>query len=82
MQETFDIRWNADRRAIKRWQAANPGNDLTWPDHVDLVLWLMGQIDLIERQQRVDSALAKQLSESMARNAALTAELAALKRAP
>ena len=45
MQRTFDIRWNADMRAIKRWQAAHPGNDLTWPDHADLVVWLMEQLD-------------------------------------
>jgi hypothetical protein len=38
---TFDLRWKADIRAIKRWQAAHPGNELTWPDHADLVVWLM-----------------------------------------
>ena len=31
-------------RAIKRWQAAHPGNDLRWPDHADLVVWLMEQL--------------------------------------
>jgi len=41
LQLTFDLRWKADRRAIKRWQAAHPGNDLTWPDHADMVVWLM-----------------------------------------
>jgi len=41
LQLTFDLRWQADRRAIKRWQAAHPGNDLTWPDHADMVVWLM-----------------------------------------
>ena len=40
---TFDLRWKADQRAIKRWQAAHPGNDLTWPDHSDMVVWLMEQ---------------------------------------
>jgi hypothetical protein len=33
-------------RAIKRWQAAHPGNDHVWPDHKDLLVWLMGRIDL------------------------------------
>jgi len=41
LQLTFELRWKADRRAIKRWQAAHPGNDLTWPDHADMVAWLM-----------------------------------------
>ena len=44
MQRTFDLRWKADMRAIKRWQEAHPGNDLTWPDHADLVVWLMEQL--------------------------------------
>lgn len=45
---SFDLRWNADQRAIKRWQAAAPaGKDrsLTWPDHADLVVWLLEQLD-------------------------------------
>lgn len=40
----FDMRWAADRRAIERWQKANPGNDLVWPDHADLVVWLMDEL--------------------------------------
>ena len=43
LQATFDLHWDADMRAIKRWQAAHPGNDLVWPDHVDLVMWLAEQ---------------------------------------
>ena len=45
LQLTFDLRWKADQRAIKRWQAAHPGNDLTWPDHADMVVWLMERYD-------------------------------------
>lgn len=41
LQRLFDLRWEADMRAIKRWQAANPGNDLVWPDRADLVVWLL-----------------------------------------
>lgn len=41
---TLEIRWEADMRAIKRWQEANPGNGLTWPDHADLVVWLLDQL--------------------------------------
>lgn len=40
---SFDLRWNADMRAIRRWQQAHPGNDLVWPDHADLCVWLMDQ---------------------------------------
>jgi hypothetical protein len=43
-KESFDLRWKADMRAIKMWQKDNPGNDLVWPDHADLVVWLMGQL--------------------------------------
>ncbi len=39
LQETFDIRWEADRRATKEWQEVT-GQELTWPDHVDLVCFL------------------------------------------
>ena len=43
----FNLRWNADMRAIKHWQAAHPGNDLVWPDHADLVVWLLEQLDAL-----------------------------------
>jgi hypothetical protein len=49
--EVFDMRWNADMRAIKMWQA-NSGRDLTWPDHADLCVWLLEQNDLL--QARID----------------------------
>lgn len=38
-EQHFDLCWKADMRAIKRWQAET-GRDLTWPDHVELVIWL------------------------------------------
>lgn len=44
LRATFQLRWDADMRAIKRWQAAHPGNELVWPDHADLVVWLMDQL--------------------------------------
>jgi hypothetical protein len=44
-EATFALRWNADQRAIKRWQEAHPGNDKVWPDHTDLVAWLMEQLE-------------------------------------
>jgi len=45
LERSFDLRWKADQRAIKRWQAAHPGNDLIWPDHADLCVWLMEQLE-------------------------------------
>lgn len=45
LQDVFDRSWNADMRAIKAWQAANPGNDLVWPDRTALVSWLLAERD-------------------------------------
>lgn len=44
LEATFDLRWKADMRAIKRWREAHPGNDLVLPDHADLVVWLLEQM--------------------------------------
>ena len=44
LEAGFDLRWNADMRAIKRWQAAT-GRILVWPDHADLCVWLLEQLD-------------------------------------
>src|SRR5262245_39999824 len=41
-EHSFEIRWNADMRAIKKWHEAG-GDPMTWPDHADLCVWLMGQ---------------------------------------
>lgn len=41
LERYFDLRRSADMRAIKRWQAAGPNRELTWPDHADLVVWLL-----------------------------------------
>lgn len=45
LERGFDLRWKADMRAIKRWQKAHPGNDLCWPDHADLCVWLLEQLE-------------------------------------
>ena len=44
LQASADLRWKADMRAIKMWQEAHPGNDLVWPDHADLCVWLLEQL--------------------------------------
>ncbi len=48
LEAIFDMRWDADMRAIKRWQAAGPDRDLTWPDHADLVVWLLERLEEAE----------------------------------
>lgn len=45
LRATFDLRWKAEMRAIGRWQAAHPGKELVWPDHADLVVWLLGELE-------------------------------------
>jgi hypothetical protein len=44
LEFTFDLRWKADMRAIKIWQKKT-GRKLVWPDHADLVVWLLEQLD-------------------------------------
>jgi len=44
LEKSFDLRWEADMRAIKKWQEAG-GDELTWPDHADLCVCLMEQND-------------------------------------
>lgn len=41
----FDLRWKASLRASKRWQKAT-GRALVFPDHADLCVWLLEQLDL------------------------------------
>jgi hypothetical protein len=43
LEGLFDRAWEADMRAIKRWQEAHPGNNNVWPGRTDLVVWLMEQ---------------------------------------
>ena len=43
-KSSFEIRWGADMRAIKHWQDAT-GKDHIWPDHADLCVWLLQQLD-------------------------------------
>lgn len=44
----FMLRWDADMRAIKRWHEGG-GDELTWPDHADLCIWLMERVDSMEK---------------------------------
>lgn len=44
LEFTFDLRWKADMRAIALWRKKT-GKQLTWPDHADLVVWLLEQLE-------------------------------------
>lgn len=41
VQALFELRWKADMRAIKQWQVAHPERGNVWPDHADMVVWLL-----------------------------------------
>ena len=45
LQMSFNLRWEADQRAIQRWRYAHPGCELMCPDHADLCVWLMEQLE-------------------------------------
>jgi chromosome segregation ATPase len=47
LRATLNMRYDADQRAIRRWQAAHPGNELTWPDHADMVVWMLERCDTL-----------------------------------
>jgi hypothetical protein len=49
LQRTFDMMWEADKRAIKLWQAAHPGNDMVWPDRCKLTYWLIDEVERLKR---------------------------------
>lgn len=51
-QATFEIRWKSDRRATARWQEAT-GEELTWPDHADLCVWLLEENAKLRREWEV-----------------------------
>lgn len=44
LEASLDMRWKADMRAIKMWQKKT-GRTLTWPDHADMVVFLLEQLD-------------------------------------
>lgn len=45
LQQVFDLQWEADMRAVKRWREAHPGNELVLPDRCNMVTWLLGFIE-------------------------------------
>lgn len=58
-EQSFNLRWQADIRAIKAWHAAG-GDELTWPDHANLCVWLMGELTKERRRaQKAEGALLR-----------------------
>lgn len=41
---TFDVRWQAQMRAVTRWQEET-GKEIFWPGHEDLCLWLIRKLE-------------------------------------
>lgn len=44
-ERSLKLRWDAQSRAIKSYHDAHPGNDFLWPDHADLCVWLLEQLE-------------------------------------
>lgn len=51
LQHVFDLRWKASMRAIKLWQKRT-GRKLSWPDHCDMVVWLLEQLDEAKKPKK------------------------------
>lgn len=68
LQAGFDLRWKADMRAIKRWQEAT-GRELVWPDHADLVVWLLEQLEDRDAARNQGQGQADDLQDRGAREA-------------
>lgn len=46
LRRSFDLRWKTDMIAINKWEASAHGRrQVLWPDHTDLCLWLLDQLD-------------------------------------
>jgi len=51
-EKSFDVRQAADMRAIERWRAASPQRELIWPDHADMVVWLLERLEVADKDIR------------------------------
>ena len=43
-KSTFDVRWQAQMRAVTRWQEETK-KEIMWPGHEDLCLWLIRKLE-------------------------------------
>lgn len=64
LQQTFDLQWAADMRAVKMWREAHPGNELVLPDRANMVVWLLEEHDAlkhdVERYVQITSDASKE----------------------
>lgn len=59
LQEALDLRWKADMRAITEWREVT-GRELTLPDHIDLVHFLLMGLDLqVSENQKAEAEVAR-----------------------
>lgn len=63
-RRSFQLRWAADKRATERWRKEAPDRELTWPDHADLVVWLLGQLREVEAERDTAVELAGKVVEA------------------
>lgn len=63
-KRSFEVRWNSDLRAKKRWQEAT-GRDMESPDYADLSVWLLARLDaseaLLQQARETAAAVAERL---------------------
>lgn len=52
LRRGFELRWRASIRAMERWRAEDPVNrELIMPDHADLCVWLLEQLEAKDGDQ-------------------------------
>lgn len=65
LRRLFDLRRDADGRAVRRWRKAGLGRDLTIPDHADLVVWLLSQIELSEARIKTEDSATSTFKDAL-----------------
>lgn len=71
----FELRQATDQMAVARWRETHPDHALEVPDHGDLIFWLLDQLVVQHRLNRVDAAMAIQLGKSIEKNSAAKSQI-------
>jgi len=53
----FELRRGAEQMAVANWCMAHPDSELAIPDRGDLIIWLLDQLDGLNRIERTDAGL-------------------------
>lgn len=77
-QSWFELRQAVDQMAVARWREEHPDSTMEIPDHGELIFWLLDQLAIQQRLDRVDTALARQLGQSIEHNSRLKIALLAI----